>query len=101
MTTYCHVCGSECEGTTGAVIDGKFRPMCHEGPDPTCYQRWSWSAGSRVDKMIANPERYFAECMARHLADIKSEREAKRRLRQRPRIARWPLRFPIRLRRVK
>jgi hypothetical protein len=40
----CYVCGQSCEGTTGAVIDDVFQPMCHEGPDPTCYQRWAWKA---------------------------------------------------------
>lgn len=36
----CYVCGSECEGTTGAVIDDVFRPMCHENAGTTCYMRW-------------------------------------------------------------
>lgn len=75
----CYVCGELCEGTTGAVIDDVFRPMCHEGPDPTCYQKWAWEQHSRVDMMIADPDRYFGEAMARHVADIKAERKAKRR----------------------
>lgn len=75
----CYVCGSECEGTSGGIIDDVFQPMCHEGPDPTCYMRWSWEQGGRIDQMIADPDRYFTEAMERRRAEIRTRRESKRR----------------------
>lgn len=58
MSAICYVCGSECEGTTGAVIDDVFQPMCHDARLITCYMAWQrqyddGTIGDYLDALIA------------------------------------------------
>lgn len=56
MIPKCYVCLSECEGTSGVMIDDVFRPMCHGDSDPggatepTCYQKFCW--GNHLNERV-------------------------------------------------
>lgn len=48
----CYRCNNYCDGHTGAVIDGEYRPLCHTGPDPTCYMKWQQEQSPNLMKLL-------------------------------------------------
>jgi len=73
----CHVCNQRCEGTTGAVIDDVFQPMCHHGESPTCYEKWASRGSPKLLEILSDPD-HFTKARERHRRDIIAERERKR-----------------------